>query len=389
MSKTFLSAKFVEQLLNRKLWALCSASILDKTTYSDQQSQLINKIEQYSKLTDGLVQSIEYHGLSGLIYSLIQQYRLQIPREDLMLIKANTAKHGLRWQAIHTLLHSISTNQAKNIRFCLLKGSALAADIYQNPSHRAMADIDIMCSSEDANRLYQQLLASGFSEYKSEKDRLKKHHHLPVLSKNIGQHCIYLEIHTFALSFDLNSQISWQDIEQNLRTISIENHNYLTLSHEHMLLHLCCHTFSRDQVIKLSNIVDIFRYAIVHEHDIDWQFLEKQYPEIILKMRYARLLLNIPYSILPFVKPVKNNCRGKGKGMMPLREYNNTSINLVDRIQMLFFPSEWWQKAFYDALPEDELSFWQKVFCKKSFWYIRYITHPLKVISWSFKKFIF
>ena len=387
MSHTFLQSSEIETLLDPRLWQLCTAAILDESHYSRLIPPVIGNINGWINKVSELNAAIEYHGLSGLTHSLIKTHNIQLPLSDSMVITACAAKHNQRWRAISKVLQYINKDIAQNISFCLLKGSALVNQIYGQPYQRAMSDIDIMCSPDKAKMLYEQCIQSGFSQVVDEIHEPDHHHHLPVLSKQVGQHLIYLEIHTHALSFDLGAQLHWQDIKNQFRTINIDDEHYFTLHHEAMLLQLCTHAFARDQVIKLSNIVDIFRYAILFEGQIDWQLLANDFPRVILAMRYARMLLKLPTEVLPYIKTIDSqHNHGMGEGMMPLREFNNSQMSLHHRLNKLLFPSKWWQQAFYGVSPTKELTLLQRFFSKKSFWVVRYLLHPLKMVSWALTK---
>lgn len=384
MTETYIPISELDSYLDPRLWSICTAAILAETKHSNLIHASIEDIQSWVNNIEEITTTIEYHGLSGVMYSLAQHHQIGLPFNASMIIKASSVKHAQRWQAITTVLEQLKNDIAPTTRFCLLKGSALSSEIYDQSYHRAMADIDIMCAHEDALSLQQQCIKEGFNQsLGSSLD--SKHHHLPAISKHIGQHRISLEIHTHALSFDLNQQLNWSDIEPHFRTINIDQQNYLTVQHEQMLLHLCVHAFARDQVVKLSNIVDIFRYAIIFEDQLDWEKIIRSHPVIILTLRYARLLLDLPEQVLPQVGPILSSqakkITGLGESMLPLRELSNRQINLMQRLKLLFFPSKWWQQVFYAIEPLEH----KQQFNKQAIW-VRYIVHPFRVISWIFSK---
>ena len=387
MSQTLIPINEIHSYLDPRLWTICTAAILNETKKNKNFKEAIKNINVWLNDINTLSTVIEYHGLSGLVHSLSKHTQLELPLPAAMVIKASTAKHSQRWQAITHVLKNINTI-ADGIDFCLLKGSALASDIYESPYERAMSDIDIMCSPENAPLLYKYCLEHGFSATQVMPSDLTKHHHLPAIYQQVGQHCIYVEIHTHALSHDLKDQLTWRDIRDQFRTITINGITFHTLQHSAMLLQLCIHAFARDQIIKLSNIVDIFRYSIVHEKDIDWHKLSSEQPQVILIMRYARLLLQLPPDVLPQVKDLNSDdakkMQGLGEGMLPLREFQNTDISVIQRFKMLFFPSPWWQHIFYRVEP----SLGKNKFRLKTAFSVRYILHPINIIYWAFSKVI-
>ena len=388
MSKTFIPLNELSRYLDPRLWSICTAAILVETKHVNLIQPSIQNIHSWVDSIEEITTTIEYHGLSGVMYSLAQQHQIAVSLKPSMIIKASSAKHVQRWQAIINTLEQLRNDIAPKTRFCLLKGSALSTEIYDQPYHRAMSDIDIMCAQEDAIHLQQQCIKAGFHQALGT-SLDSKHHHLPALIKDNGQHQVSLEIHTHALSFDLNQQLSWSDIELHLRSITIEQQDYLTLQHEQMLLHLCAHAFARDQVIKLSNIVDIFRYAIIFEDQLDWDKIAQNHSIIILTLRYARLLLDLPEQVLPQVKPIHPSQVKKitrlGESMLPLRELSNQQINIFQRLRLLFFPSRWWQHVFYAIEPLDSSQINKQQLNIHAIW-VRYIVHPIRVIGWIISK---
>jgi len=389
MSTTFIPLSDVETYLDPRLWKICGAAILQSTHYSQDIDTLIAEIESLSPTISELTTVIEYHGLSGLTHSLLKEYQIDVPLPANLVIKASSVKHAQRWQAIVKVLVHIQKNIDKEIRFCLLKGSALTTQIYAEPFHRAMSDIDLICAPENVESFFQQCLEFGFTG-STKLEALKDHHHLPAISKKEGQHQIALEIHTHALSFDLPEQLAWDDFQQNLRSFNIGEERFLSLPHEEMLFQLSSHAFARDQVIKLSNLVDIFRYAIIFEHVIDWNKIEDQFSKVITTMRYSRLLLDLPENVLPQIKPIPkglaNKVTGLGESMLPLRELSNTQINFVNRLHLLFFPSLWWQLIFYNIQVTDSTGAWQGLKQYFRIGFVRFFKHPMKVAYWIVTK---
>jgi len=207
MSENFIQLNEMPRYLDQRLWDICTASIVEGTQYADLALPCVKRIRAWSSDIRHIPRFIEYHGLSGLTNTLFENHQIGVPLLASMTIKASSAKHQGRWKAINEVLGLTRNKAARGIRFCLLKGSALATQIYSFPYHRAMSDVDIMCSPDNALRLYNQCLDAGFEGPSIDKYSSSIHHHLPAISKKVGQHQIFLEIHTHALSHDLGKQL--------------------------------------------------------------------------------------------------------------------------------------------------------------------------------------
>ena len=375
MTATYIPLEELPKYLDLRLWDLCSAAIVMGSNFLDapHSRKTLDKIAAWAPAAEGLEKYIEYHGLSGLTYSLYKSESFNFTETLMLPLKGAVVKHEQRWQAISSVLaHLNKSLEPAGIPFVILKGAALACDVYSQPYQRAMADIDILVSPESAHEVRNICLEIGFTEYGSD---LQNHHHLPALCVPIGSHTVMLEIHTQALSHDIGVEINLAGTLDSSRSVRVESENFRTFDHITMLRHLCLHAFSRDQVIKLSAVVDIFRYALKYENEIEWQHLRDKYFHVINTMRCCRQLLLLPEGLLANITIPSKGLAGAGIGMLPLREYSNPALSLKERIRQILFPSKWWQHVFYHVAPERSLIF------------TRYIRHPARVLNWGLGKY--
>ena len=375
MTATYIPLEQLPKYLDPRLWDLCSAAIVMDSTFLDapHSRKTLGKIAAWAPAAEGLEKYIEYHGLSGLTYSLYKSEDFDFTQTLVLPLKGAVVKHEQRWQAISSVLaHLNKSLEQASIPFIILKGAALACDVYSQPYQRAMADIDILVSPESAHEVRDICLGIGFAEQGSD---LQNHHHLPALCVPVGSHTVMLEIHTQALSHDIGVEINLTGTLDSSRSVHVGSENFRTFDHINMLRHLCLHAFSRDQVIKLSAVVDIFRYALKYESEIEWQHLHKKYFHVINTMRCCRQLLSLPDDLLANITGPDKFLAGAGVGMLPLREYSNPALPTTIRLRQILFPSKWWQHVFYHVAPERSLIF------------TRYIRHPACVLKWGLSRY--
>jgi hypothetical protein len=379
MTATYIPISDLPHYLDYRLRDICSAAVLDGfSEHVDAMQAASGKLSLWSNSAHELTRFIEYHGLSGMFYSIYNGHLKESSFHDsfLLQLKGAVVKHTQRWESIEQVLESLhGLLGAEGISFILLKGSALANDIYSKPFHRSMADVDILVDSACAQKVSQLCVDSGFNIF-DEKQEYEEFHHLPALVIKNGQHSIFLEIHRQALSTDLHVQITFSDVIENTRQIMVKGHQFFAFGHIDMLRHLCLHTFSRDQVIKLSGVVDLLRYAIKYENEIDWTKIEDDHFHVINTLRCCRILVSLPSGILSNVEQelVPISGLGLGLGMLPLREYRNAELPMLQRVVLIFFPSKWWQHVFYVVSPD------------RSLFFTRYFRHPLKIMIWGISR---
>jgi hypothetical protein len=382
VTATYIPLKELPNYLDTRLWDICSAAIGMDSQYSTGEvaRETLNRISGWSRDSEGLQKYIEYHGLSGLLYSLNLQEDFNFTTDFNLHLKGAVVKHQQRWAAFASILTRLIENLGSaNTPFIVLKGAALASDIYARPYQRAMADIDILVSPEAAVQVRDICFDLGFNRPKESapdsSDLNFRHHHLPAIYAREGQHTVMLEIHTQALSPDIEVDMSLDDTIALSRRRSLNTNEFRVFDHTNMLRHLCLHTFSRDQLIKLSGVVDIFRYSLKYENDIDWTYLQNNHFHVINTLRCCRQLLSLPDNILPAAPKPSKKIEGAGLGILPLREYSNRSLPLSARFRQILFPSKWWQHVFYAVAPEQSLLS------------TRYFRHPLRILKWFVSKY--
>ncbi|MGA2129607.1 MAG: nucleotidyltransferase family protein [Xanthobacteraceae bacterium] len=313
---------------------------------------------------ENLIAALEYHGITPLIAPLFEDGRIAsiAGRQTRRMIRALRVKHRLSVRRREACVDELLTAFADaDIAILLLKGAALAHQIYQAPELRPSIDIDVLIKATDnaRARMCCEKLGYRFSrQHRSPYARWM--HHLPVAEKELDEATIQLEIHTDVMSPSRLRRLGMSSLCETPRAVERSTGpRGLTLGHVDMLRHLTCHAFEPARNVRLIHLFDTWLYARRYGDEIDWKKLQKMAPEAAVAADMASRAFQDGGAIA-----------GIGKGMPPLSELISSSSSLGDRMSALFCPPEWWLRGFYGVAAGKSLKF-----CLS-------FRHPLTVLGW-------
>lgn len=161
------------------------------------------------------------------------------------------------------------------IRYMLLKGCTVR-DLYPSEDMREMADIDILVSKQDLEKIRKFMIASGY-EFKGDRD----HHDVYIKNEFVS-----VEVH-YTVPGCLNeyfASLSWSGAIRHGFKYSLDvSENYIYLInhlHEHFIV----------GGIGVRSLLDIFLYEKEYVTDINWEYINLIFEE---------------YGILDFVKNLR------------------------------------------------------------------------------------
>lgn len=322
-----------------------------------------------------LIERLEQHGLAAIAYDLIKSHALPVNTEASRIFKGLVIRHRRQWQALQkALFDTAAMFEADGIEFLFLKGAALANMIYKAPEMRPMCDLDILVPPAYAVRAQRLLIDAGFNAALAYHGHLKKHHHLPAAVRRIDNQSVMIELHTQALSPDMRTPIHWQNMVAPKRSFTIGERSFYTLGHIDMLRHLCLHTFTRTETVRLIGVTDILRYASHFFDVIDWDEIRRRHSFVLNALRCLHPLVQVPSELHRLAPPPMKKMTGVGKGMMPLQHTMRSRSGLAVKMKQLLCPPQWWTHVFYNVSPESSLLF------------TRLVRHPMLLMNWSIKK---
>ena len=161
------------------------------------------------------------------------------------------------------------------IRYMLLKGCTVR-DLYPSEDMREMADIDILVSKQDLEKIRKFMIASGY-EFKGDRD----HHDVYIKNEFVS-----VEVH-YTVPGCLNeyfASLSWSGAIRHGFKYSLDvSENYI-----YLINHLHGHFIVGG--IGVRSLLDIFLYEKEYVTDINWEYINLIFEE---------------YGILDFVKNLR------------------------------------------------------------------------------------
>ncbi len=233
----------------------------------------------------------------------IRDHVLQTLRERFLL---NRAKNGLLYHELAQVLRALHQD---NIPVLLLKGSHLAASVYDDIALRMMNDIDLMVAKSDLEKTTSRLRELGYVATHQVQDLegwCQRNRHMPGMSKPPGT---TIEVHWTIATPSQFGSISPAGLWDRSQPFSIAGVPARVLSTEDLLLHLSLHAASNAYGpfrSGLSPLCDIAAVASHHQARISWPQLASRAFEwkvsncVYMALRLAKELLTapIPESVL-------------------------------------------------------------------------------------------
>jgi len=179
-----------------------------------------------------------------------------------------------------------------DVPFLVLKGLALAENIYPHFAMRTTSDLDVLIRGEDLPRVDKALSRAGFGAHDSTPRRalLNPPGYLASLEyRRPGSAFSYLHLHwhlvntsTPAIGFIKN--IDMERIWEKSRTGIVAGVEVLLLSPEHLVIYLCEHGLRVGHSFDRLNLICDLYYAIKNPGtQLDWDLAEAEANELGLR----------------------------------------------------------------------------------------------------------
>lgn len=211
------------------------------------------------------------HGLAPLLY---QRLRARVgpaaPPPAVMARLQDVHLHStLRSVAVRAALgEALDALRRADVGVMVLKGAALADEVYGDASLRPMRDVDLLVRRADLGRTRGIMESLGYAS-PPEPDA-REHHHLPAFVK---PGAIPIEVHWSLVRPGLAVEAS-DDAWASARSTRVAGVEALTLVPDALLHHLCVHVAHGHRFwVPLLHLHDLAAVARRHP-DLDWDRLE-------------------------------------------------------------------------------------------------------------------
>jgi len=271
------------------------------------------------------LEKVRENGVSAVVYSRLNEIKEDCPNipskvfaeleEDYYL---NATKNTLIFKELGKALEAFKKS---GLEVIVLKGAALAEEVYGNIALRPMSDVDLLVKEEDMAHADEQLKTLGYrptdaavdevdfsSTYLTTLDYRSPEENSP--SFHIHWHFVNSTIPNESYIRNIKMEDVWKDAE-NAKIAGVET---LIMAPHHLLIHLSEHALRvTHSLSKLSLLGDINEAVNFYQEQLDWSRLIKESFKfnlnrmVYLSLYFASELLatQIPEDVLFKLRPVR------------------------------------------------------------------------------------
>ncbi len=294
-------------------------SMLADLTNQDRDAKVRQGIAEKSNTLDWnyLIRKMSAEGVSFLFFYYIERFHLRdlLPAAVYDVLSsgyyANLRRNMISCTVLKPAFDKFNEQQ---IPFIVLKGIALAEQVYPGFAIRGMSDADILVRKVDVGKVDACLAALGYTSrdssvdqaldnpvgYLASLDYQKSDGSLPNL--HIHWHPVNTSVPAFMFAGQVDQDRLW---EMAIRT-DVANARARVLCPEHQVIYLCEHALRINHSFdRLILIYDIFYVISSHKHEIDWDFLTEEARRFNLsKLVFLSLTIVKYYTPLPISEEI-------------------------------------------------------------------------------------
>jgi hypothetical protein len=193
-----------------------------------------------------------------------------VPSEVAEVLKSeHNLAQAMYAKKLAELKRLIGTLQSDGVDPVVIKGIPLAVRLYTDPALRVSKDIDLLCKTEDLDRVERLLEATGYFRYEGRitHEEYRKHHYHFVYV--LGEHAdSVVEVHWNLRQPDKGDLIAMDAVRQRARVVEIDGRGVRTFDDSDALWQLGVN-LSYEGFLDLRDLADLRRLSL-QMSDGDW-----------------------------------------------------------------------------------------------------------------------
>lgn len=253
------------------------------------------------------------YGMLPIVTSGLAALNVSAPADLIRELSIATALSKLRFehQIVPAFREAIEVLKESQMRPIVLKGMALAHQVYPRPELRTFGDIDILLPMGEIDAATRALCRVGWWQSSTE-EAIPDHHHGPVLFSRTGG--VAIELHHHILPGKHPFKVDVNRLLSNVDVASIAGLDVHVLKPEIMLFHICVHVSYGHayEFFPLRSLMDVFAITTEQRDSIDWNkfisfILETRASGAVywpLRLSRQWLGANVPDFVLSKLEPV-------------------------------------------------------------------------------------
>jgi hypothetical protein len=293
---------------------------------------------------DALAQGAEDHGLEPLVLARLQDAGVTIPGAVGDRLRVRRLQHAHAYAVRTRVVRELGRAfDAASIPFLLLKGSALAPLVYDQPLLRPMRDVDILLRKRDLQAAQAVLQHGGFTP--SGIAVARDYHHLQAMSMTVDGATVTIELHHELLrTTPFLKPMCYEDVQGRAQSFLWAGTVFRTLGREDMLWHLYAHAFAINVLrpdIRLISIADLVHASEKWVDVLDWDRLRREYGRLVRALPLLHHLTPLSPAVLARLDRAPSETSGPWLAITsPLRWTGALKRDVV-------WPAAWWFRVRY------------------------------------------
>ncbi|MBP7961214.1 MAG: nucleotidyltransferase family protein [Caldilineaceae bacterium] len=334
---------------------------------------------------DRLADDSQYHGLTALIYGHLRQAQVEMPDDVRRTLAAITVRQERAAQIqAEALTQLLASFDRAGVEALVLKGGALAHQVYARPGLRPMYDLDLLVRAADAQKAQTLLGGLGFQVSAPADGRSGSfHQHLPPAARMVDGQQIVVEIHTnlFRQNQPFLPSATFEELADRSVEFQLGDRTARTLGPEEMLWHVYRHAFCNSlpwSHLRLIWVADVVSVVEAWHERMDWERVARLFPEVWHGLPLLHFLTPWSASVrahLGWGELSRPAGVGRPYAGFPFRPWGALrQEGLGHAIAETFWPSEWWLRLHY-GVADGRTVIWA--------WRLRHGRHILAQMMWA------
>jgi hypothetical protein len=332
---------------------------------------------------DRLADDSQYHGLAALIYTHLRQAGVEMPDSVRRTLAAITVRQerAAKIQA-EALAQILDCFDRAGVAALVLKGGALAHQIYASPGLRPMYDLDLLVRAADAQQAQSLLSGLGF-QVSAPMGPGGFHQHLPPAMRTVNGQQIVVEIHInlFQQNQPFLPSATFEELADRSVEFRLGDRTARTLGPEEMLWHVYRHAFCNSlpwSHLRLIWVADVVSVVEAWHERMDWERVARLFPEVWHGLPLLHFLTPWSASVrarLGWGEISRPAGVGRPYAGYPFRPWGPLrQEGLGHALAESFWPSEWWLRLHYGVSANPWHILW---------WRLRHGAHVVAQAVWQ------
>ncbi|MBA4742247.1 MAG: nucleotidyltransferase family protein [Azoarcus sp.] len=297
------------------------------------------------------------HRLAPLLYRRTREAGVALPDDVRRALAAAYARQKAIASAQGATLAELGAElAAAGTEVVVLKGGALAHQVYSEPALRPMEDLDLLVAPGHGEAACEVLRACGFNAPPphTRYDRLQ--HHFPIAHRTRDGITVSVEMHTQAFNLIMNDPLSMRTLERPLTSFRVEGATLQGLAPAQMMWMQYLGMRKLAEPLRLGHVADLAAIAARFDDEIDWPALRRTHPALWNAYRAIHAFTPLPAPLCASL------------GLDPQRPPRMRDIGVdycgwprvraAAGIRATLLPPDWWARLVYGVAPTPVTRAW-------------------------------